>query len=59
MFTLRLRAKPVNSTKEHMALVKKLRQGDAQGAAEVNRAHRARASKELLDIFERYRVRQM
>lgn len=59
MFTLRLRAKPVNSTKEHMALVKKLRQGDAQGAAEVNRAHRARASRELLDIFERYRVHQM
>jgi DNA-binding GntR family transcriptional regulator len=59
MFTLRLRAKPVNSTKEHMALVKKLRQGDAQGAAEANRAHRARASQELLGLFERYRMHQM
>jgi DNA-binding GntR family transcriptional regulator len=59
MFTLRLRAKPVNSTQEHMALVEKLRQGDAAGAAAVNRAHRARASQELLGIFERYRMQQM
>jgi DNA-binding GntR family transcriptional regulator len=59
MFTLRLRPKPVNSTKEHMALVEKLRQGDAVGAANVNRTHRARASRELLAIFERYRMQQM
>ena len=59
MFTLRLRPKPVNSTKEHMALVERLRQGDAAGAAAVNREHRQRASRELLSIFERFRLQQM
>jgi DNA-binding GntR family transcriptional regulator len=59
MFTLRLRPKPVNSTQEHMALVERLRQGDAPGAAAANRAHRERASRELLAIFEKFRLQQM
>jgi DNA-binding GntR family transcriptional regulator len=59
MFTLRLRPKPVNSTQEHMALVARLRQGDAAGAAAVNRGHRERASRELLAIFEKFRLQQM
>ena len=59
MFTLRLRPKPVNSTQEHMALVERLREGDALGAAAVNREHRRRASRELLAIFERFRLQQM
>jgi len=59
MFTLRLRPKPVSSTQEHMALLEKLRQGDAAGAALANRSHRARASRELLAIFEHYRMQQM
>lgn len=59
MFSLRLRPKPVNSTQEHMALVERLRQGDAAGASAVNREHRQRASRELLVIFERFRLQQM
>lgn len=59
MFTLRLRPKPVNSTQEHMAMLERIRGGDAPGAVEVNRAHRARASHELLAIFERYRLHQL
>jgi DNA-binding GntR family transcriptional regulator len=59
MFTLRLRPKPVNSTKEHMALVARLAAGDVAGAAEVNRRHRERASGELLNIFERFRLQQL
>ena len=59
MFTLRLREPPVNSTREHMALVDKLRQGDAAGAALVNREHRQRACRELMAIFERFQLRQM
>jgi DNA-binding GntR family transcriptional regulator len=59
MFTLRLRPKPVNSTHEHMALVERLRRGDVAGAAAVNREHRQRASRELLEIFERFRLQQM
>jgi DNA-binding GntR family transcriptional regulator len=59
MFTLRLRPKPVNSTKEHMQLVDMLARSDAVGAVQVNRAHRERASRELLAIFERYRLQQL
>ncbi len=59
MFTLKLRPKPVNSTKEHMLLVERLRAGDVQGAASVNRSHRERASRELLAIFEHFRLNQM
>ncbi len=59
MFTLRLRPKPVTSTEEHLALLERIRAGDARGTVEVNRAHRERASRELLAIFERYRLKQM
>ena len=59
MFTLRLRPKPVNSTREHMQMVERLRAGDAEGAARVTRAHRARATGELIEIFERYRLQHL
>jgi len=59
MFTLRLRPKPVNSTHEHMAMLDRIRAGDAVGAVEVNRAHRHRATRELVAIFERYRLQQL
>ena len=59
MFSLRLRPTPINSTLEHMQLVERLRAGDAQGAASVNRAHRERANRELLAIFERFKLAQM
>ena len=59
MFTLRLRPKPVNSTREHTAMLDRIRAGDAAGAVDINRAHRERASGELLAIFERYRLQQM
>lgn len=51
MVTLRLRPKPVNSTREHTDLVARLRAGDAAGAVDVNRAHRGRASRELLRTY--------
>ncbi len=57
--TLRLRPKPVNSTKEHMAVLDRIRAGDPHGAHEVNRAHRERASRELLAILERYRLQHL
>lgn len=59
MFSLRLRPKPVNSTREHTDLVNRLLAGDPIGAAAVNRSHRERASRELLAIFERYKFAQM
>ena len=59
MFTLRLRPKPVNSTKEHMQMVERLRAGDADGATRVTRAHRERANRELVAIFEHFKLAQM
>jgi DNA-binding GntR family transcriptional regulator len=59
LFSLRLRPKPEHSTREHMELLAHLRAGDAEGAARHYRAHRERASGELLLIFERYRLAQM
>ena len=59
MFTLRLRPKPVNSTREHLAMLERIRAGDDEGAVKVNRAHRDRASRELIEIFERFRVQQL
>jgi DNA-binding GntR family transcriptional regulator len=59
LVTLRMRPKPVNSTREHMALVERLLSGDVTGAIEVNKAHRSRASRELLALFERLRLQQL
>jgi DNA-binding GntR family transcriptional regulator len=59
MFTLRLRPKPVNSTQEHMQMVARIADGDAEGAARVTRAHRERASRELVALFERYKLHHL
>ena len=59
LFTLRLRPKPINSTQEHMQMVERLRAGDAAGAAAVTRAHRERANRELVAIFEHFKLAQM
>ncbi len=59
MFTLRLRPKPVNSTREHMSMVAQLRAGDVEGIVQGIRAHRARATGELIAIFERYRLQHL
>lgn len=59
MFTLRLRPKPVNSTREHMQMLERIGAGDAEGAVQVTRAHRERASRELVALFERYKLAQM
>jgi DNA-binding GntR family transcriptional regulator len=59
LFTLRLRPKPVNSTHEHRQLVERIAAGDAEGAVAINRQHRERASRELVVIFERYRLQQL
>ena len=59
MFTLRLRPKPLNSTKEHMQMVECFLAGDEKGAVEITRHHRERANRELVTIFERYKLAQM
>lgn len=59
MVTLRMRPKPVHSTREHLQLVEHIRSGDARGAFACHRAHRERGSRELLAILERYRLQQL
>ncbi|MFO1313708.1 MAG: GntR family transcriptional regulator [Burkholderiales bacterium] len=59
MVTLRMRPKPVNSTREHMDVVARIRAGDARGAFEAHRSHRERASGKLLEILERYRLQNL
>ena len=54
-----MRPKPVNSTREHLDVVDKIRAGDARGAFDAHRAHRERGSRELLSILERYRLQQL
>ena len=59
MFTLRLRPKPVHSTREHTDLVRAIRKGDAAAAREIHRAHCERGRLELTSILERYKLAQM
>ena len=59
IFTLRLRPKPVDSTREHLAVVEAIRRGDAIAARDLHRAHRERGSRELLAILDRYHLSQV
>lgn len=51
MLTLKMRPKPVNSTREHAELVQAIRAGDGVRAREIHRAHRERAGQELLNLL--------
>jgi DNA-binding GntR family transcriptional regulator len=59
MFSLQARPLPIDSTRKHRALVKKILAGDVLGAVQENKAHRERASKELLEIFARFNIPHM
>ncbi len=59
MVTLRMRPKPRHSTREHMDVVEKIRDGDARGAFNAHRAHRERGSRELLAILEHFRLKNL
>ena len=56
MVTLRLRPKPVHSTREHNAIVEAIRAGDPAATVRLYRAHRQRASVELLAILDKGRI---
>lgn len=59
MVTLRLRPRPVNSTREHRAIVNAIRKGDAARAGALFRAHRERASRELTELLQLHRLNQI
>ena len=54
MVTLKMRAPPVRSTKDHEDILSCLKSGDAEGARTVFRKHRLNAAKELLQILESF-----
>lgn len=51
MFTLRLRPLPIQSTREHRAILDAILAGDAIAARELYRAHRQRGGTELMVII--------
>jgi DNA-binding GntR family transcriptional regulator len=57
--TLRMRPKPTHSTREHIDVVEKIRAGDARAAFDAYRAHRERATVELLAILGHYRLKTL
>lgn len=52
IFTMRLRAKPHQSTKDHRAILDHLLSGDAEATRAAFRQHRQRAATELLAILQ-------
>jgi DNA-binding GntR family transcriptional regulator len=56
MVTLRMRPRPANSTREHRAVVKAIREGDAAKARDLHRAHRERGAAELTEILKQFRL---
>ena len=59
MLTLRLRPKPTLSIEEHRALVAAIRAGDAAAARDRARAHRLRASRQLLPLLGQLGMRHL
>ncbi len=59
MVTLRLRPPPVHSTKEHNRIVAAIKAGDPAATGQLYRAHRERASNELLQILKKTRLDQL
>jgi DNA-binding FadR family transcriptional regulator len=56
MVTLRLRKRPTTSTQEHHDLLNAIREGDWRKARTIHYQHRMRASDELTQILEKFRL---
>lgn len=54
MTTLTMRPCPSGSSEDHRSLLHCLRSGDADGAREIHRAHRAAAGKLLVELLARH-----
>ena len=59
MVTLRLREKPVASIDEHQQVLDAIERGDWKTARDVHYQHRKRASDELTNILEKYKLPQL
>jgi DNA-binding GntR family transcriptional regulator len=56
MVTLRMRPRPLHSTREHRAVMKAIHAGDAARARDLHRAHRERGAAELTGILKQFRL---
>lgn len=59
MFTLKLRPKPVASTREHRAVLAAILKGDAARARELHQAHREHHGKALIALIEKFGLTQL
>ena len=59
MFTLRLRPKPIQSTKEHRQIVNAILSGDAIKARNLYREHRQKAAKAMLKLIGQYGLNRL
>ena len=59
MVTLPLRSRPVYSNVNHAAVVEAVRRGDPETAREIHLAHKRRWGREMGDLMERHRIREV
>ncbi len=59
MATLRLRPKPLDSNKDHAAVVEAITRGDAEAAREIHRQHRIRAGQILVSLLKEHGLTQL
>lgn len=57
--TLRLRPKPVNSTRDHARLVSAIARRDPESARRIHHDHRAKAGALLIDLLDRLGLKQL
>ena len=59
MFTLRLREKPVGSTRSHAQLVTAIRRHDVEGAVACHATHRRNWQENMRELMQRFGIRQI
>jgi len=59
MLTLKLRPKPVDSNKDHRAVVEMIEKGNAEEARRIHYEHREKAGELLLSLLESYGFTQL
>jgi len=59
LFTLRLRPKPVKSTRNHAALVKALKDGDVAHAREIHTGQKVGWREDMIALLKRFKITQI
>ncbi len=59
LLTLKLRPKPMKSNRDHEAVVKAIRKGDAEGAMRIHRDHRQKSGEMLVALLSEYGLLQI